>query len=226
MIDKTGTTDQTFWTRGGKRVFDVLMGSVLAVVLLPALILASLLVKLTSRGPIFFSQIRGGLNGQPFRLIKFRTMRGDRTPDAKELVPLDHPEITLVGRWFRRFKVDELPQLLHVITGDMSLVGPRPTLLDQVQAYDEFRKQRLFVRPGVTGLAQVYAHARSSWDERILYDIAYVRRCCFLLDAWILIRSLYVVTRGEERTARPFSSSRFAKYVNPPEGYATPARDA
>lgn len=226
MDVRIGETSQTPWARGGKRVFDVVMALVFILAFLPSMIMAGVLVKLTSRGPIFFSQTRGGLHGQPFRLTKFRTMRGGRTPDPKELVPLDHPEITFIGRWFRRLKIDELPQLLQVITGEMSLVGPRPTLLDQVQAYDEFRKQRLLVRPGITGLAQVYAHAQSTWDERILYDIAYARRCGFLLDVWILVRSLWVIVRGEEHTARPFSSSRYAQYVDPPEGYASTAQDA
>ncbi len=146
-------------------------------------------------------------------------MRGDRTPDPKELVPLTHADITAVGRILRRFKLDELPQLFSVLTGDMSLVGPRPTLPDQVEAYDAFRRQRLLVRPGITGLAQVYGNALMSWDERILYDIAYVRCCSLRLDCHILLRTVWVLIVGEQRTTRPFASTRFAGDVKAPPDY-------
>jgi lipopolysaccharide/colanic/teichoic acid biosynthesis glycosyltransferase len=146
-------------------------------------------------------------------------MRGDRRPDPKELVPLAHPDITPIGRWLRRFKLDELPQLFNVIQGEMALVGPRPTLPDQVAKYDEFRRQRLLVRPGLTGLAQVYSSASASWEERILYDIAYVRNCRFLMDLLILWRTPVVMLFGEERTRRPFLSSRFARSITVPPGF-------
>lgn len=202
-----------------KRPFDVLGGVVALVVLSPLLLLVAMLIKLTSPGPVFFRQDRAGFNGAVFRPFKFRTMRGSRTPDAKELVPLNHPDVTRLGRFLRRFKIDELPQLLNVVRGEMSLVGPRPTLPDQAAAYDEFRRQRLSVRPGLTGLAQVNGNAAMSWDERILYDIAYVRRCSFLLDVAILLRTVLVVLMGEERMSRPFARSPYARFVEPPVGY-------
>lgn len=186
------------------------------IVLLPVFLFAAALIKLTSSGPLFFIQTRGGRLGQPFRLVKFRTMLGDRKPDPKELVSLHHPDITRVGLWLRRLKIDELPQLLNVLRGDMSLVGPRPTLLDQVEAYDDFRRQRLEVQPGVTGLAQVYASSLASWDERILYDVAYVRLCSLRLDLWVLLRTVLVVLLGEHRTSHPFFSTTYAQYVDPP----------
>ena len=126
-----------------------------------------------------------------------------RIPDPRELVPLEHPDITRVGRLLRRLKIDELPQLYNVVRGEMSLVGPRPTLPDQVSAYDDFRRQRMLVRPGVTGLAQVYSSAAASWDERILYDIAYVRGSSFRLDALILGRTLLTVLVGESLMRAP-----------------------
>lgn len=207
------------WGRFCKRGFDTVAALILVVVLSPVLVAAALAIRLTSAGPVFFRQERGGQHGRVFRVIKFRTMRGGRRPDPKELVPLDHPEITRVGRVLRRSKIDELPQLFNVLWGDMSLVGPRPTLLDQVAAYDAVRRQRLLVRPGITGLAQVYANAAMSWDERILYDIAYVRRCGFVLDIRILLRTLLVVLFGEERTAVAFVRSPFAAVVNPPADF-------
>jgi len=221
-VTKLGSQSQTLWARGLKRWFDLAAAAVLVLVLLPLLILTAVLIKTTSRGPVFFVQQRGGRNGRPFWLVKFRTMRGDRKPDPKELVPLDHPEITRVGRVLRRLKLDELPQLFNVLQGEMSLVGPRPTLLDQVAAYDEFRRQRLLVRPGITGLAQVYGNSLVPWDERILYDIAYVRLCSFPLDMRILARTGWVILAGEARTTRPFADSRFAAAVDPRSALGAP----
>ncbi len=219
MTDRIGAVSRTLWARGGKRAFDVVGAALLIVLTLPIWLTAAVLVKVTSKGPVFFSQDRSGRDGAIFRPRKFRTMRGGRKPDAKELVPLDHPEITPVGRWLRRLKIDEMPQLLDVMTGEMSLVGPRPTLPDQVAAYDDFRRQRLLLRPGLSGLAQVHSPASRTWDERILYDVAYVRRCSLLLDMYILLRTILVIVLGEERTARPFPKTRFAKHVTIPPDF-------
>jgi lipopolysaccharide/colanic/teichoic acid biosynthesis glycosyltransferase len=219
MDSEPPNVSPTVWARFGKRAFDLTVSAILLIILSPILLLAALGVKLTSPGPLLFTQDRAGRNGVTFRVFKFRTMRGERKPDPKELVPLDHPEITGVGRFLRRFKIDELPQLLNVLRGEMSLIGPRPTLPDQAEAYDDFRRQRLLVRPGVTGLAQVNGNTAMSWDERILFDIAYVRRCSLLLDLGILMRTVLVVLAGEERTTRPFNSTRYARYVTPPQGY-------
>jgi len=209
----------SFWLRGPKRAFDVTGAIAIAVLLSPVWLLSALAVKVSSRGPVFFVQERAGRDGRPFRLVKLRTMRGGRTPDAKELVPLDHPEITGVGRWLRRLKIDELPQLWNVLTGDMSLIGPRPTLLDQTEAYDDFRRQRLLVRPGITGLAQTHGNTQMSWDERILYDIAYVRRCNLTLDLLILARTVAVIFVGELAMSQPFKKSRYAEWVAIPDSF-------
>lgn len=211
------SVSETLWLRTLKRPFDLVAALLLIVLLSLVLLLVAILVKLTSPGPVFFTQDRAGKDGRIFRLVKFRTMRGGRKPDPKELVPLHHPDITGLGYVLRRFKIDEVPQLFNVMKGDMSLVGPRPTLPDQVAAYDAFRRQRLLVRPGITGLAQVYGNSLMPWDERILYDIAYVRRCGFLLDLWILMRTLVVVILGERRMTRPFAESPFAAFVAPPD---------
>jgi len=216
---------RTVWVRYGKRPVDLIAAGVLLLVLSPLLLVTAALVKLTSPGTVFFTQDRGGRHGATFRLVKFRTMRGDRTPDPKELVPLNHVDITPLGRFLRRSKVDELPQLFNVLTGSMSLVGPRPTLPDQVAAYDDFRRQRLLLRPGVTGLAQVNCNSLASWDERILYDVAYVRRCGFWMDKSILLRTFLVLLLGEDRTTRPFSSTKYARFVTPPPGYGESVPD-
>lgn len=219
MAPETPLASRTIWARGGKRWFDVVLSAALIVVVSPILLVSILLVILTSRGPVLFRQARGGRNGQTFAICKLRTMRGDRKPDAKEIVPLEHPEITAVGWFLRRFKIDELPQLFSVLMGDMSLIGPRPTLPDQVAAYDPFRRQRLLVRPGITGLAQVNGNTAVTWDERILYDVAYVRRCGLWLDLHILLRTVLVLLLGERRMTRRFARSPYARYVDVPEGY-------
>jgi lipopolysaccharide/colanic/teichoic acid biosynthesis glycosyltransferase len=199
------------WAQCGKRVFDAIGAAVLVVLLSPLLLMCALLIKLTSRGPVFFMQVRSGREGVEFRPFKFRTMRGGRKPDPKELVPLHHPEITAVGRALRRLKLDELPQLLNVLKGEMSLVGPRPTLPDQVAAYDAFKRQRMLVRPGLTGLAQVNSSASSSWDERIKYDVYYVQHHGLWMDVGILLKTPLVMLRGEERFARSFDQSPYGR---------------
>ena len=219
-MDARGTlVSESVWLRALKRPFELVASLLLVLLLSPVLLLVAVLVKLTSPGPVFFTQDRAGKDGRFFRLVKFRTMRGDRKPDPKELVPLHHPDITALGYVLRRFKLDEFPQLFNVIKGEMALVGPRPTLPDQVAAYDAFRRQRLLVRPGITGLAQVYGNSLTPWDERILYDIAYIRRCGFILDLSILLRTILVVFVGERRMTRPFAESPFAVFVTPPDEY-------
>jgi undecaprenyl phosphate N,N'-diacetylbacillosamine 1-phosphate transferase len=178
------------------------------VVLSPLLLLASLAIRLTSRGPLLFTQDRVGRGGRRFRVLKFRTMSGGRRPDPEELVPLDHPEITPVGRLLRRTKIDELPQLFNVLVGDMSIVGPRPTLNEQVEQYDDFERRRLEVRPGCTGLAQVNGNTALPWPERIKWDVFYVDHGSPWLDAWILLKTVAVIIAGERRFVRQLDGSR------------------
>jgi undecaprenyl phosphate N,N'-diacetylbacillosamine 1-phosphate transferase len=194
-----------------KRAIDILVSLVLIVLLSPILVAALLAVKLSSPGPILFLQPRGGRFGRPFMSMKFRTMRADHVHDIHEIVPLDHANITPVGRFLRRFKIDELPQLFSVLKGDMSLVGPRPTIMEQVEAYNDFQRRRLEVRPGITGLAQVNGNATMSWDERIKYDVYYVDHYSLLMDLMILGKTLLVIVFGEERFARPFERSPYSR---------------
>ena len=194
-----------------KRSLDVLVRLVLIVLLTPVWILSAVLVKGTSAGPMLFRQTRGGRGGRPFDSLKFRTMRTDHVHDPTEIVPLTHSAVTPAGRLLRRLKIDELPQLFNVLRGDMSLIGPRPTLMEQVEAYDTFQRRRLDVRPGCTGLAQVNGNASMSWDERIQYDVYYVDHVGFGLDAWILIKTGLVILLGEERFSRPFRESCYAR---------------
>jgi undecaprenyl phosphate N,N'-diacetylbacillosamine 1-phosphate transferase len=206
-----GPISSTLWANGLKRAVDCGLALVGAVLATPVLLLAIVATRLTSPGPAFFLQVRTGRGGREFRPFKLRTMTGGRRPDPKELVPLDHPDVTATGRLLRRLKIDELPQIYNVLLGDMALVGPRPTLPDQTQSYNEFQRQRLLVRPGLTGLAQINGNAATPWDERIKYDVYYVRHCGFWMDVAILLKTVLVVLRGEARYARPFTHSPYAK---------------
>ena len=197
-----------------KRLIDIVVSFVLIVPLLPIGAIVALVIKLDSPGPVFFIQKRGGRYGKPFNLIKFRTMRADHVHDIREVIPLIHGNITPVGRFLRRTKLDELPQLFNVLRGDMSLIGPRPTIMEQVERYDDFQRRRLDVRPGCTGLAEVNSTPLVPWDERIRYDVYYVGHLGPLMDLGILFKTLLVLFLGEERFARPFDQSPYARQTS------------
>ena len=194
-----------------KRAIDLIVSLLLIILLAPLWLLTAAAVKRSSPGPVFFVQTRGGRDGKPFKLIKFRTMSATHVHDIKETVPLSHPGITPFGRFLRRLKIDELPQLFNVLTGDMSLVGPRPTIMEQIVRYDDFQRRRLHVRPGCTGLAQVNSTAEMSWDERIRYDVHYVEHLGFRFDLTILAKTVLVILLGDARFARPFDESPYAE---------------
>ena len=190
---------------------DVFVSLALILLLLPVWLATALAIKLTSPGPLLFTQTRGGRRGRPFTSYKFRTMRSDHVHDPTELMPLTHSSITPVGRSLRRLKIDETPQLLNILRGDMSLIGPRPTIMEQIEAYDAFERRRLEVRPGLTGLAQVNGNAAMSWPERIKYDVYYVDHVGPWLDLQILCKTVAVIVLGEERYSRPFEQSPYAE---------------
>ena len=194
-----------------RRFVDVVVSAVLIVLLAPVWLVTAIAIKLVSPGPLLFTQPRGGRHGVPFTAYKFRTMRPDHVHDPKEIVPLDHQNITALGRFLRRAKIDETPQLYNVLKGDMSLIGPRPTIMDQVVRYDAFERRRLEVRPGCTGLAQVNSNATMSWPERIKYDVYYVDHVGPVLDLWILLKTVAVILLGERRFSRPFEDSPYGR---------------
>ncbi len=186
------------YARYGKRLLDLLSAAVLLVLLSPALALIALLIPLESPGPALFRQERLGWRGRVFRIYKFRTMTHAARVPGHEIFGQD-PDVTRLGRWLRRLKLDELPQLWNVLFGTMSLVGPRPALPQQLAEYDAAARRRLDVRPGLTGLAQVAGNIYLTWPERWAYDAQYVERLSFGLDLWILWRTLFVVVWGEAR---------------------------
>ena len=165
-----------------KRLFDVTLAALLLLVGAPLLGLVALAVWIDSGRPVLFGQVRTGQHGTPFTLYKFRTL----TPGVG-IVSTPHDHVTRVGAWLRRWGLDELPQLWNVLRGDMSLVGPRPTLPQQVARYGAFERQRLAVRPGLTGWAQVHGRNAIPWPERIDLDVWYVRHQSLQLDVRILL---------------------------------------
>lgn len=182
----------------GQRIFDLTMLTVLAVPVLISGLVCAAAIRLTSPGPVFFRQERIGLHGVPFTVWKFRTMvDGDNPifPDASRITP--------VGRILRRLSLDELPQLINVALGDMSVVGPRPTLAYQVERYDDHQRRRLDVRPGLTGLAQVSGRNALSWSDRIDLDVEYVDGQSLLLDLRLIARTATTIVSGEGIEGHP-----------------------
>ena len=172
------------------RAFDVAGASLGLALTAPALALAALAIKLEDGGPVLYRQRRVGQHGQEFELLKLRTMVvGAEGIGAGYAVDRGDPRITRLGRVLRRLSIDELPQLLNVVRGEMSLIGPRPTLAYQVERYTARQRRRLEVRPGITGWAQIHGRAALPWDERIELDVWYVEHRSPRVDLMILLRT-------------------------------------
>jgi lipopolysaccharide/colanic/teichoic acid biosynthesis glycosyltransferase/glycosyltransferase involved in cell wall biosynthesis len=183
-----------------RRLSDVCGSGILLLLAAPLFLITALAVWLTDRGDVFFRQTRAGLLGRDFQLLKFRSMQVNNLPlDEVTEIREGHALVTPVGRWIRRFKVDELPQLMNVLRGDMALIGPRPALPEHVERYEGFQRRRLDIRPGITGWAQVNGGIELTWPERIMLDIWYVDHRSFGLDVRILWQTLGVILFGDER---------------------------
>ena len=168
----------------GKRAFDVMLAAILLLLSLPLLLLTSLLLAWLSQGKVFFRQLRPGLHRQPFLLYKFRTMTDERDA-AGHLLP-DQDRLTWFGKFIRATSIDELPQLYNVLRGDLSLVGPRPLLMEYLPLYSAEQHRRHEVRPGITGWAQVNGRNALSWSQKFSYDVWYVEHLSLGLDLKIL----------------------------------------
>jgi exopolysaccharide biosynthesis polyprenyl glycosylphosphotransferase len=183
----------------GKRTFDIAVSAAALLALSPVLLTVAALVKLSDGGPVLFRQHRVGRTGEPFAMLKFRSMVEDAEGRRGELVANNEgagvlfklrqdPRVTSVGRHLRRFSLDELPQLINVLRGDMSLVGPRPPLPDEVDRYHDDMRRRLLVRPGITGLWQVSGRSELSWDESVRLDLYY-------FDNWSMLSDLVIIAK-------------------------------
>src|SRR5688572_11489399 len=168
---------------------DVVVAGLLVAIASPLLALAALAIRLESRGPVFYRQLRVGRNGEPFELWKLRTMvPGAESMGAGIYVIEGDTRITRVGRLLRRFSLDELPNLVNVLRGEMAVVGPRPTVQEQVDRYTDRQRRRLEVKPGITGWAQINGRTSLPWPERIELDVWYVEHRSLRLDLRILLR--------------------------------------
>lgn len=204
LLAKPKTVSYAFW----KRLLDVLASAILLILLLPIFLLIALAVKLTSKGPVFYKSDRLGLGGKGIEFVKFRTMCIDADEKLAKLMEKNEkdgpifkirndPRITPVGRILRKFSLDELPQLLSVLRGDMSMVGPRPPLRREVVHYDERAMQRLTVKPGITCYWQVMGRSDLSFDEWIDLDVKYIEEMSFWVDLKIILRTPLAVLKGQ-----------------------------
>jgi lipopolysaccharide/colanic/teichoic acid biosynthesis glycosyltransferase len=179
------------------RVFDILIAGLALLVLLPVLLISAICIKVGSRGPVIYRQRRVGLDGREFELLKLRTMvEGSDPVGVGTVVARDDPRVTAVGRFLRRTSLDEIPNLVNVLRGEMAIVGPRPTIPAQVVDYSPRQHRRHEVRPGLTGWAQVQGRAGIPWEERIELDVEYVERRSTALDLRILARTAGLLATG------------------------------
>jgi lipopolysaccharide/colanic/teichoic acid biosynthesis glycosyltransferase len=179
------------------RVLDVVLGAALLAITSPLLALAALAIRLESGGPVFYRQLRVGKDGEPFQLWKLRTMvPGAEAMGAGIYVLEGDTRITRVGRLLRRFSLDELPNLVNVLRGEMAVVGPRPTVQEQVDRYTDRQRRRLEVKPGITGWAQINGRTSLPWPERIELDVWYVEHRSLRLDLRILARTARMLATG------------------------------
>lgn len=190
---------------GVRYVFDRLLAALILVVVSPVMLMIALAVLCWSGRPVFFRQQRVGRHGEVFSILKFRTMVKDAERIGGGYTPPGENLITPIGKLLRRTSLDELPQLINIIRGEMALIGPRPSLIDQYQRYTPFQRRRAEVLPGVTGLAQVTYRNDAPWSKRIVLDVEYIDRAGPMLDIRILIRTLKKVFSGagllEDQTA-------------------------
>ncbi len=194
-----------------KRLFDIAVAFIAIVILLPVILSISILVRCNLGSPILFRQERPGLNGKPFNMFKFRTMKDSLGLDGKQLP--DEARLTSFGNTLRSSSLDELPGLISVLKGDMSLVGPRPLLMEYLPLYNEVQAKRHLVRPGITGWAQVNGRNAISWEQKFDFDNWYVENQSFWLDIKILLLTIKKVVVKEgissdgHSTVEPFTGS-------------------
>lgn len=187
-----------------KRALDI-VGAITGILLSsPIMLIVAIVIKLDQNGPVFFKQQRSGLGGKPFNFYKFRSMVVDAESKKEELMQFNErtgpvfkmatdPRVTRVGRFIRRWSIDEIPQFFNVLKGDMSLVGPRPPLLDEIDEYEKWHKRRLDIKPGLTCIWQAYARDNKCFDQWVRLDINYVQNRSLLLDLKILLKTIPAV---------------------------------
>jgi len=187
---------QSFFYSTGKRLIDLMASTIGLIITSPLWLIIPILIKKEDSGPVLFSQKRIGCNGEQFKIFKFRSMNIDTPKYANCPTGQNDPRITKIGKWLRKTSLDELPQLLNIFKGDMSLVGPRPEMPFIVNEYNIVEKKRLLVKPGLTGLWQVSPYRDSQINHNLEYDFYYIENQSFILDFVIMVMTVYFVIRG------------------------------
>lgn len=195
-----------------KRCSDVVICGICTALISPFWLIIIIMMKITMPGPIFFKQERIGKNFKPFMVLKFRTMKVDKDAEKNFKIEKDLERITTLGKILRRTKLDETPQIINVLKGEMSIVGPRPTVRQRVEEFYEGQEVRLSMSPGLTGISQVSGNVLLSWPRRIEYDCEYVRKFSLWLDIKIIIKTVKVIIFGEEKY---ISEDDLKNYRNP-----------
>ncbi|MBS1719552.1 MAG: sugar transferase [Armatimonadetes bacterium] len=191
-----------------KRILDILCALIALLIFSPIFLILSILIKLGSKGPVFYSQTRVGKGGKHFKFVKFRSMyidadqrlaelRAQNEKDGPIFKMKNDPRITPVGRFIRKYSLDELPQFFHVLTGHMSIVGPRPPIPREVAEYDEFAMQRLSVKPGITCYWQIMGRSNLTFEEWMELDNKYIREMSFWTDLKIIVKTPLAILRGD-----------------------------
>lgn len=179
-----------------KYLIDKIFAFILIILLLPIFFIIGLLILLEDGFPIFFTQERVGLKGKFFKMYKFRSFK--KNVDLSDVNTYSQdPRISKIGRIIRKYSLDELPQLINIIKGEMSFIGPRPNLPFQYKELNDIQKQRYLVKPGITGLAQINGRNKIKWEQRIYYDLIYIKNYSLLLDIWILYKTFFIVLSRE-----------------------------
>lgn len=207
-----------------KRILDFILSLIALMILSPVFLIIAIAIKIDSKGPVFFLQERLGKNGKVFKIIKFRTMvvNAEHMGAGIKVTGENDDRITKLGRRLRKFSLDEVPQLINVIKGDMSLIGPRPPLTTHPHKYEEYskkQKKRFLVRPGITGMAQIKYRNSATWDTRIQEDVKYINKVTFISDVKILFitilnviskRNVYASSKSEgEKDRRKVRNEKY-----------------
>ncbi len=194
-----------------KRVIDVLICLPALIVLSPVFAVLSVIIGLTSKGPVLFRQERAGKNGKPFTFYKFRTMKTDADPFGPSPKSGRDPRLTRVGRFLREYSLDELPQLFNILKGDMSIVGPRPLYVTQMAEWNDRQKKRLLVKPGMTGLAQVSGRAELTREQKLELDVRYVETLSFWTDVKIILATIGLVFSRKSIYEKRYSQTEYTR---------------
>ena len=179
-----------------KRIFDITLSLFGLIILLPFMLITAIFIKLDSKGPVFFKQLRVTKNGTEFKIFKYRTMRVGSDKYSQITVGKDD-RITKIGSFLRKYKLDEIPQLINVLIGDMSLVGTRPPTLDEYESYTPEQKRRLSFKPGITGLWQVSGRSDTTFEERVIMDSWYIHNWSVWIDIVYLLKTVLVVVKSK-----------------------------